>query len=406
MGTLRTISQYEGKSLTLHDGFYLFASIIIISCFMSGNLTIPLIMEVVLLAVAVFTHARNIRYIKPNHSPFQWWFFITWTFIIINAVFISDYYFGWKTIVVYLLPVLIIVISYKDYDSKTILKIFFRECVLCDVFLIAFLIINEGPAILSGGTRIGNSGIGVNGTALYLCVFNTVFLYLIMLKGLRSLTPLCVLSILITILTGSKKGLLALLVAVVVLCVAKYKWRFYRYVVPVIGGALLLYVIMHNEYFYAILGRRLTQFVDNIIDPKSNNSTGERILFYQLGWGYFKDHIWLGNGRGFFAANSGFGTYSHSNYIEMLVSFGIVGTGIYYSFFVTNLIKGLRNIKIQPEAVLFICLIVQFLVLDFAAITYYSFGMVYFILFIATQYLKNTTSSTIKAKDSCGAGVE
>lgn len=400
METLRAISNYEGKKIKVHDGFYLFASIIIISCFMSGNLTVPLIMEMALLFVALFTHAKSIRYINLSRSPFQWWFVITWAFIIINAVFISDYYFGWKTIIIYLLPVLIIVISYKDYDSKTMLKIFLRECVLCDVFLIAYLIINEGPAILSGGTRIGNSGIGVNGTALYLCVFNTVFLYLIMLKGLKSLTPLFVLSVLITILTGSKKGLLALLVAVVVLCISKYKWRFYRYVVPVVGGALLLYVIMHNEYFYSILGRRLTQFVDNIINPKSNNSTGERILFYQLGWGYFKDHIWFGNGRGFFAANSGFGTYSHSNYIEMLVSFGVIGTGIYYSFFVANIIKGLRNIKQQPEAILFICLIVQILVLDSAAITYYSFGMVYFILFIAAQYFKRTSPNTIEANDT------
>ena len=76
-----------------------------------------------------------------------------------------------------------------------------------------------------------------------------------------------------------------------------------------------------------------------------------------------------------FAAHSGFGVYSHNNYTETLVSFGIVGFILLYSYKVVLLVAQFKTIskekdkqKSMQSMIIFVAMSIS-LILDFAAIS-------------------------------------
>ena len=218
-----------------------------------------------------------------------------------------------------------------------------------------------------------------------LSVFALVIYYEILFEQKKKLWPLFVICALFILLTGSKKGLMGIALAIILLSIFKYKWRAYKYVLPILLIGIILYILKNSPYFYSIIGRRINAFIVSLETNQTNGSTGERIGMVEIGWQLFKQSPIFGNGYGYFANNTIYGTYSHNNYIEMLVSFGLLGTGLYYSLFVQLIIRGVKKVAEDYHIILFICLIFMQISFDFASVNFYNNAMMYVVLFFASK---------------------
>lgn len=361
----------------------------IICCLMGDILNSYLIASVALLILAGFFRFSISATVKFQVTYFSAWFSLCWLYITINAVWISDQSFGWKSILVYLFPALIIMFYFSPFKDKYILEtIFCKSCEIGTVIFLGYICINELPSILSGGSRIGWSASGnVNNVAMNLSFFLMVIYYDIIFNQKKRLWVLFVACALFILLTGSKKGLVGILCSIVLISSFKYKWRAYKYFIPLILICLTIYVLRNSQYLYDIVGRRIDDFIFSLETSQSYGSTGERIGMIELGWKIFLRNPGFGNGYGFFSNNTSYGTYSHNNYIEMLVSFGLVGTLLYYSLFYKLIFCGLRKIKDDCSPILFICLLIMQLAFDFASVNFYNNAMMYVILYFSYKVI-------------------
>lgn len=368
---------------------FLTVGLAIICCLMSGTLSLYLYAGVVFIVIGNFSRLLSGTLINNTVHSYVLWLFLVWLYICINGFFITEAYFGWKSILTYLLPAIGIIIFYSPFKNRKLLfDIFCKGCVTAAIILIGYITVKELPAMLSGGSRIGDSASGnVNTVAMHLCVFAAVVLYQILFQKKKNYIFLLVLNILFILLTGSKKGIIGICVVMLILHICKFKWKIYKYSLPICGILMIYYLVINNDYFYGIIGYRLNTFFETLSSSEQTGSTGERIRMYKDGWEYFKQSIFWGNGYGYFSKYSIFGTYSHNNYIEMLVSFGIVGTGLYYSYFLFLLKRSIRNIKVNSMACLFLTLIILQLFFDTAVVSFYNNALMYVVLFFASKIL-------------------
>ena len=95
-----------------------------------------------------------------------------------------------------------------------------------------------------------------------------------------------------------------------------------------------------------------------------------RITYIRRGLSQFLKSPFWGNGMNY--SEFMFGTYSHNNYVEMLLNFGIIGFCIhYYSHFISAR-KALTDKTDRKTNLLFMSVITAILVTDIGVVTYYD----------------------------------
>ncbi len=341
----------------------------------------------VLLLIAVLFYGRGKLY-KPHCLYFFWvvWFWVT---VLMSRIINPQYAFGWKTIMMHLLPGYVLCIFFSYSSTATDLIGQFERALIygCELFL-CYIVLMDGQSLVRGQVlRLGSSASGnVNTAAMYLCYCVTMIYYLIVIKQRKKLLPLFALSCLAILLTGSKKGVVGVCIILALVSIYRYKWKVWKYVSVCIGALILYYLIRNNELFYQALGRRIDKFFADLMQPNVvHSSTGERVDMYRWGVKFFLQEPLFGNGYGYFAANSGWGTYSHSNYMELLVSFGAVGTLIYYSIFLSIIVKSISHLS-ENTSILFLTFCVEQLFFDSAAVNFYDNPFMYLFLYVASRY--------------------
>jgi O-antigen ligase len=113
----------------------------------------------------------------------------------------------------------------------------------------------------------------------------------------------------------------------------------------------------------------------------------------------------FGGGWFYFSEYSGMGTYSHNNFLELLVTYGIVGFFTYYSMFFKVLLKLKKMYKRDNYAKLLVTMIIIILINDFAAVSF-SFNILnYQVLAFGYLYFKDMQKEK-KLKLMIGATVD
>lgn len=95
---------------------------------------------------------------------------------------------------------------------------------------------------------------------------------------------------------------------------------------------------------YLLLGTRVEDFLSSIgvLDmPVVGDSTNIRGDMYVKGMEMWMDSPMFGNGLGAFTAYSGYHTYSHNTYTEILSSFGLIGFVVFYFLPIVTFYKAL-----------------------------------------------------------------
>lgn len=253
---------------------------------------------------------------------------------------------------------------------------------IAGIMSIVYLIFKEGTEILSGGVRIGDTLSGNVNTV----GFNLGFISLLVTwqycrnKKKKNLILLGIL-ILFMLLTGSKKALLIVMLDVLLIFLYEkgHASRWLKLIVAITVGA---YLIFNVPYFYEILGSRIESMFNTMFGKTSavlntySYSTDMREEMIGEAFRLFLQKPVFGGGYNAFMANTITRyEYSHCNYTEMLSSFGLFGTIIFYSKYVSNIKFILSNRlfkvpKYRNIAFIGILLMIEMIVADWATVTF------------------------------------
>lgn len=359
----------------------------VICCLRHGDLRTYMFAGIAILLVSLMNcHGK----MQISRSVFRRWAVTFWLFAVLMHIVYIQYDMGWRSILIYLLPgfSLCVYIS-QIYDGNRLWSILKKAVIIADTMVIIYVLLVDFRSFLSGSIlRLGfNASGNVNTVAMYLCFFAAIIYFLIVFEYNKRIIPLFVLTLSVILLTGSKKGLVGIGIFLLVISFSKYGFKIWKYTLILIAVVIGVYLVRNNALFYQALGRRLDAFWYSLGTAQENGSTGERIGMYQLGWEYFlRSPLW-GNGYGYFSSNSVYGTYSHSCYVEILVSFGLIGLVLFYSYHLRLLKYAVLNRKYDSICILFITLIFMQLFFDSSSVGFYNNALMYFILFVGSKLL-------------------
>lgn len=170
---------------------------------------------------------------------------------------------------------------------------------------------------------------------------------------------------LITLLMGTKKGILIIAIGVVFLWVSHTKKPFKlitRILISVVACIAIYYAIMHIPVLYGSIGYRIEGMIKGFQNGQGDASTNARIKFIADAMRVFKENRWFGVGQdGYRYENIYEPVYSHNNYVELLANLGILGFILYYSVFVVVLVKSFKQLRknLLPMTTLIIMLIID-----------------------------------------------
>ena len=106
-----------------------------------------------------------------------------------------------------------------------------------------------------------------------------------------------------------------------------------RYVVAIIA-VILIFSLISTTPLFATVNRRLTSLIDGLRGTSElDHSSETRFQMMEMGWeAFLESPVW---GNGLYSSYDYFKTYSHNNFIEILMNTGILGFAIfYYPYFV------------------------------------------------------------------------
>ncbi|MBQ4528071.1 MAG: O-antigen ligase family protein [Clostridia bacterium] len=253
----------------------------------------------------------------------------------------------------------------------------------------------------SGSLEAQRLGADVNNTNVIglQCVFSTVILiYYAVVRGKKYCYLLMLMPFITAMATGSRKAILLLAVGLVMLAYykltskssgdSKQLAKVYFGIIAVVVGLVILFSM---DITQTAVDRILKGFgwgeydggMDSTTQMRYNMITNGLEHFWQypyLGWG-------LGNSRMVNVIYLGFNSYSHNDFVELLVNGGAFGFVLYYGL-IFKIIK--HHIyfykKNKSDSVVFISftVLIMLLVSNIACVTYYGSisTFIYFILWI------------------------
>lgn len=268
-------------------------------------------------------------------------------------------------------------------DVERLLKAIFIALI---IFL--FYILFKTDKTMLGKFRIGIDTLGSNWNAndvgMKLCIGFSLSLYFMLSDKSKILQKifylLCAMFfMIIALFTGSRKAVFMLAIIFFLLFWFRAKKnRALVFLILALVGIVFIILTMRIPALYDVLGSRMESLFKELMGyTTSEGSFDTRANMIKLGLEWFGERPIFGYGLNNFRvlySEIGRATYSHNNFIEMLISGGIVGFVIYYSAYVylfTKLIK-FAFTKRDSIAIILSVICIALLILQVAMVSYYS----------------------------------
>lgn len=224
-----------------------------------------------------------------------------------------------------------------------------------------------------GGIRIGREINQENTFGMYNATTVIVAFYYLFYRKRYKLfhIPMIAISFLFAMSSGSRKALLMICFGVLFLIYKRYGIKKLYKVVIITAILIFVFMMVIKLPIFNLINRRLELAVE-MLQGESIGDGSARTRFKMIsdGWEIFKERLLIGYGANNYAYVSGYWTYAHNNFIEILVDFGLIGFILYYlayAFAMNNLLKSKKD---AGKALLAIFLVRFFM--EIALVTYYS----------------------------------
>lgn len=309
-----------------------------------------------------------------------------------------------QSFVAFAIPYILLYFLSASISSKRhveqVMKIELVAVILCAIYVLIF--VNTGNLAdgrLGGGDdgRVWNA----NDIGLKMTIGYAISIYLL-LKGKTNkilLYGLMAILLVVALMSGSRKVIVLLVLFTALLMIVRAKGR-KKVLYAAYAGifvAVAFFAVMNIPVLYEILGRRIDMVFDGLRGESGGFSMDERTLMIGYGIEFFMQKPWLGNGFNAFSVMfgnyTGWYTYSHNNFIELLVNTGIIGLLLYYSL-TFYIIKGLWKPALKDRdtlaQVLLLYTVISFF-LDYAMVSYVSLPSMFRLMYTARycQIMKN-----------------
>lgn len=224
-----------------------------------------------------------------------------------------------------------------------------------------------------GGVRLGREINHENTFGMYNATTVLISFYYILYKKRFKLIHigLAVLAFIFTMSSGSRKALLMLCVGVLFMVYKKYGVKKLYKVIIIATLLIALFLMVIKLPMFELINTRLELAMETLGgDGEGEASANTRFKMILDGWDVFKERILIGYGADNYAVVTGHGTYSHNNFIEILVDFGLIGFVLYYmsyAFAMNNLLRSKNDADKALSAIFLVRLL-----MEVALVTYYS----------------------------------
>lgn len=267
------------------------------------------------------------------------------------------------------------------------------------VYLCIYILVNT-PTYIIGYSRLGYfldlNPNTISMTTAYAALF---CLYLLLSQHSKKIFYIGLLAVFtfVTLISGSKKGLLILIMGFFLIVFFKSK-NYKRLLVICLSGLGVFgmyYMIMSIPELYNVIGSRIESMMLYFTQTNfADESTMERFRLIREGFRIFSDNPILGvglNNFSYFQVNS---NYAHNNYVEILADLGIVGVLTYYWMPTKLLIKALNQsskndtLMSLSKSLIIIILIIGIGLVDYNNIRY---QMIICFIYLSSRNPKNNT---------------
>lgn len=228
------------------------------------------------------------------------------------------------------------------------------------------------------------SGSNSNGVAFLVFCAELMAFYEFYSKGKKGYVLLVALFVLFIILSGSRKAMFAAIAGplmFVVLSVYKRNYFFNILLILTLAFVVVFY-IMTDENAYNTIGRRFASMFDFWFENRTHkvdNSLYMRSYYIQLAQEMFSEAPIWGKGMGNFAriideVYKLEGVYSHNNYWQILSELGLIGFFLYYSLYITTIIRLIKASFVNKSRIclMFLCFMILLMLLETGLVTYNS----------------------------------
>lgn len=375
-----SILQYLGFAV-LSLFFYMYT---LGSLYGQGDAYLSIFYVAIAIAVVIFIKDNKLL---SQYRKYYLWQSIFIAFIAFSALYTTDPDPSAHILVMFkiLLKVTTVAIICKNFDGVRFLMLCLT-IVGVAVFITLYL-----RGLLNISERLGYDIMGnANSFGLMASVFFTGAMFSVFdtkSKLLKSCLLLAVLlDLLLIILTGGRKFLLYAVLFVFLSLLVKGRVRVTRLALVTIVMGVVVYIsayfIMHNDYLYDAIGYRF----DGLFGEGAEGVDDQSEIMLR-GLELFSQKPIFGWGVNAFKYSGGFGFYAHSNYIELLADFGLVGTVIYYSNLLWCAVVMWRSRRRRNEEYTFYFpLLISIFVLEVFSITFNQTAYVPLFIMLISGY--------------------
>lgn len=249
----------------------------------------------------------------------------------------------------------------------------------------------------AGERRVGGAVNNENAIGLFLAEGVLACLFFLVTEKKRKVVKISLIGgiiilLVMILLTGSRKATMfaALGIAFFLLMFFRNERWWKKFMLIALSAVVICIALnlLKNMPAFSTIFTRFDLLFEGLLQGGSSYQTDElRADMISTGLAAFWEHPILGNGTGY--SYRLFGTYSHNNYVELLMNYGLIGFLIYYVPYSILLVRLWKRVKQQDVyATHFLVYVVLQLALGIGWVNYYD-RMTQLVTAAAWGYLSN-----------------